>query len=273
MIRGLDGDRVVVLEDGQRMGDLSSQSGDHGVPVNPAAAKKIEVVRGPATLLYGANAIGGLVNVITDRFRRSGARGPAASSRLISAATVGRPAAPATSMSVTESSRYTSAGAAGEGDYSTPEGEVENSQSRSEHGHRWRVVDRRAFLRRGEYGYDDSKYGIPIVEEGLICLTPRRHSFSVRAGAASSPACCSRIAPRSAFGATSTRSCTARGRHDVRQRDRGRRSVALASRSTGKCVGSVGGWYLNRQFEATGAEALSPPIDQNSFGRGSSMRK
>ena len=66
VIRGLDGDRVVVLEDGQRMGDLSSQSGDHGVPVNPAAAKKIEVVRGPATLLYGANAIGGLVNVITD---------------------------------------------------------------------------------------------------------------------------------------------------------------------------------------------------------------
>ena len=48
------------------MGDLSSQSGDHSVPTNPAAARKIEVVRGPATLLYGANAIGGLVNVITD---------------------------------------------------------------------------------------------------------------------------------------------------------------------------------------------------------------
>ena len=59
VIRGLDGDRVAVLEDGQRMGDLSSQSGDHAVPSNPAAARKIEVVRGPATLLYGANAIGG----------------------------------------------------------------------------------------------------------------------------------------------------------------------------------------------------------------------
>ena len=66
VIRGLDGDRVLVLEDGQRMGDLSSQSGDHGVNVNPAAASRIEVVRGPATLLYGANAIGGLVNVITN---------------------------------------------------------------------------------------------------------------------------------------------------------------------------------------------------------------
>ena len=66
VVRGLDGDRVLILQDGQRLGDLSSQSGDHGVPINPAAAQRIEVVRGPATLLYGANAIGGLVNVITD---------------------------------------------------------------------------------------------------------------------------------------------------------------------------------------------------------------
>jgi iron complex outermembrane receptor protein len=66
VIRGLDGDRVLILEDGARTGDLSSQSGDHGVSVNPAAASKLEVVRGPATLLYGANAIGGLVNVITE---------------------------------------------------------------------------------------------------------------------------------------------------------------------------------------------------------------
>ena len=67
VIRGLDGDRVAILEDGQRMGDLSSQSADHGVAINPAAAHKIEVVRGPATLLYGANAIGGLVNVINEQ--------------------------------------------------------------------------------------------------------------------------------------------------------------------------------------------------------------
>src|SRR5688572_8540944 len=65
VIRGLDGDRVLIVEDGLRMGDLSSQSGDHGINVNPASASSIEVVRGPATLLYGANAIGGLVNVIT----------------------------------------------------------------------------------------------------------------------------------------------------------------------------------------------------------------
>ena len=66
VIRGLDGDRVLLLENGQRIDDLSSQSADHGVPINPAAASRLEVVRGPATLLHGANAIGGLVNIVTD---------------------------------------------------------------------------------------------------------------------------------------------------------------------------------------------------------------
>ncbi|MDO8835718.1 MAG: TonB-dependent receptor plug domain-containing protein, partial [Vicinamibacterales bacterium] len=66
VIRGLDGDRVLILEDGQRTGDLSSQSADHGITINPAGASKIEVVRGPAMLLYGSNAVGGLVNVIAN---------------------------------------------------------------------------------------------------------------------------------------------------------------------------------------------------------------
>ena len=67
VIRGLDGDRIAILQDGQRSGDLSSQSADHGVTVNPASATRIEVVRGPATLLYGRTRSGGLVNVLTDQ--------------------------------------------------------------------------------------------------------------------------------------------------------------------------------------------------------------
>ena len=51
--------------DGVRTGDLSSQSGDHGVSVDPAGLQKIEILKGPATLLYGSNAIGGVVNAIT----------------------------------------------------------------------------------------------------------------------------------------------------------------------------------------------------------------
>lgn len=65
IVRGFDGDRVLVMEDGVRTGDLASQSADHGVPVDPLQAERVEVVRGPATLLFGANAIGGAVNVIS----------------------------------------------------------------------------------------------------------------------------------------------------------------------------------------------------------------
>ena len=64
VIRGLSGERVLVLENGQRTGDLSSSSPDHSLSVDPLAATRLEVVRGPASLLYGSNALGGVVNVI-----------------------------------------------------------------------------------------------------------------------------------------------------------------------------------------------------------------
>lgn len=63
VIRGLGGDRVLILEDGLRVGDVSSISPDHAVAVDPSAAEEIEIVRGPANLLYGSNAIGGAINV------------------------------------------------------------------------------------------------------------------------------------------------------------------------------------------------------------------
>lgn len=65
VIRGLAGERVLVVQNGQRTGDLSSTSADHGLTVDPLAASRIEVVRGPASLLYGNNALGGVVNVIS----------------------------------------------------------------------------------------------------------------------------------------------------------------------------------------------------------------
>ncbi|HEX6042731.1 TonB-dependent receptor [Longimicrobium sp.] len=65
VIRGLSGERVLVVQNGQRTGDLSSTSADHALSVDPLAASRIEVVRGPASLLYGNNALGGVVNVIS----------------------------------------------------------------------------------------------------------------------------------------------------------------------------------------------------------------
>jgi len=70
-IRGMGGDRVLVLEDGQRTGDLSSTAPDHGTAVDPVSAQRIEVVRGPAGLLYGSNALGGVINVWREEVPRS----------------------------------------------------------------------------------------------------------------------------------------------------------------------------------------------------------
>jgi iron complex outermembrane receptor protein len=67
VIRGLGGDRIRVLESGIGSGDASATSPDHAVSVDPAAAEQIEVLRGPATLLYGSSAVGGVVNVIDNR--------------------------------------------------------------------------------------------------------------------------------------------------------------------------------------------------------------
>ncbi len=64
VIRGFDGDRVRILHDGTDSFDLSQTSPDHAVGIEPMLAQSIEVVRGPASLLYGNAAIGGVVNVV-----------------------------------------------------------------------------------------------------------------------------------------------------------------------------------------------------------------
>ncbi|MBL9132221.1 MAG: TonB-dependent receptor, partial [Verrucomicrobiaceae bacterium] len=67
IIRGLEGDRIRVLQNGLNTIDASAASPDHGVSFDVSNLKSIEVVRGPATLLYGSNAIGGIVNAIDGR--------------------------------------------------------------------------------------------------------------------------------------------------------------------------------------------------------------
>lgn len=67
ILRGFGGERVRVLTDGIGALDASSASDDHAVTVDPLIASRIEVLRGPAVLLYGSQAIGGAINVITKR--------------------------------------------------------------------------------------------------------------------------------------------------------------------------------------------------------------
>jgi iron complex outermembrane recepter protein len=67
VIRGLSGPRVQVLENGVGSMDVSTISVDHAVTIDPLQAEQIEIFRGPSTLLYGSEASGGLVNVVTNR--------------------------------------------------------------------------------------------------------------------------------------------------------------------------------------------------------------
>lgn len=67
VIRGLDGFRVLVLNNGMGSVDASAMSPDHAVGTDPLEAQRVEVLRGPSALIYGGNAIGGVVNIIDDR--------------------------------------------------------------------------------------------------------------------------------------------------------------------------------------------------------------
>lgn len=70
ILRGFQGERVRILTDGVGSFDVSNTSVDHAVAINPLTADRIEVLRGPAALLYGSSAIGGVVNVIDSRIPR-----------------------------------------------------------------------------------------------------------------------------------------------------------------------------------------------------------
>jgi len=78
VIRGLGADRIRILENGLDTGDVSSIGPDHAVSMDPLAAEQIEVVRGPAAVLWGANAIGGVVNIIDGRVPDRPATAPVA---------------------------------------------------------------------------------------------------------------------------------------------------------------------------------------------------
>jgi iron complex outermembrane receptor protein len=263
VIRGLDGDRVLVLEDGMRMGDLSSQSGDHGVNVNPASAQRIEVVRGPATLLYGANAIGGLVNVVTNEIPTAPVLKPTGSLTFDggSAATEGGAAG-----DVTVGTGHFAVHFAGSGrrasDYTTPEGDIPNSFSRAglaEVGVGY-VADN-GYL-GASYAYDRTHYGIPFVEEGQTNLDPRRQIFNIRGERRNIGGLFESV--RASVGVRRYRHDELDGEEIATQfrNDTSEFEVLASHKRVSRIKGSIGASFLTRAFETAGEESLSPPVDQ-----------
>ncbi|MEP6570264.1 MAG: TonB-dependent receptor [Acidobacteriota bacterium] len=183
VIRGFDGDRVLVLKDGLRVGGIASQSGDEVEPLDVLSLDRIEIVKGPATLLYGSNAIGGVVNGIStnDVYQRglSGYLTMLGGTNNWQAGGSG-----GFKYGVGNFLVFGNGGAQKANDYRTPRGVVQNSYARSGNlsgGGGW--FPRKGWLSFG-YAYDRRRYGIPV-EPGAIdleFLQMRRHSYEVKAG-------------------------------------------------------------------------------------------
>ncbi len=71
VIRGLTGTRILILDNGVRIGDASDLSADHAISFDPISVKRIEVILGPASLFYGVNSVSGAINIISEDIPRA----------------------------------------------------------------------------------------------------------------------------------------------------------------------------------------------------------
>jgi iron complex outermembrane recepter protein len=166
VIRGFDGDRVLVLEDGQRMGDLSETAADHAIALDPAHVRRAEIVRGPASLLYGSSALGGVVNLLTDDIPTDWSRG-LSGSVLSHGATVNRSATGAV-RGLWGHDRWavgSRVSARNAGDVRTPEARLPGTHIRSVDGQVGSAFDGSMdgrVLRGGfSLSFEDRSYGVP----------------------------------------------------------------------------------------------------------------
>ncbi len=289
IIRGFDGDRVLILQDGVRTGDLSSQSGDHGVTIDPGGLERLEVVRGPATLLYGANAIGGVVNAITphDTLRQAvapGLRGQVAFDTGSANAQVG-----GNSSVQYADGRWLIWGGGGSrrsGDYDTPIGPIENSETQLSNARAGLGFSgERAYFSLG-YQVEDGRYGVPFAHQfeahdeepasgeamenphdEHIDIDQRRRAVRFDVGMRDIP---------SGFldGFRVSLNYIDWEHQELETADELDRvgtsfendtfvaRAELAQRTTGPLGGTLGFWTLRRDFRSVGAEALAPPTVQ-----------
>lgn len=182
VIRGLGGDRIVLLEDGARTGDLSSTSSDHAVALEPLSARRFEVVRGPMSLLYGSSALGGVVNVVREEIPEAKPddlhggvvlQGATVNSATALGAFVTAPAGPL-AMRAEANARRT-------GDVSTPAGDLPNTDASTYGASLAAALTGRDGHIGAAYRFYDSEYGIPGGFVGGhaqgVDIDMRRHSI------------------------------------------------------------------------------------------------
>lgn len=270
VIRGFDGDRVLVLQDGGRIGGLGFQSGDHAEPVDVLTIEKVEIVKGPATLLYGSNAIGGVVNTISGH--DSPHKGMNGYLTGVGGTNGGQGGGSGGFEFGTEHWLvWGNGGGQRSGDYKTPLGTVENSFSREGSA----AAGVGYYPKKGffsfNYNFNQRRYGIPVdphdPEAEIVELNPRRHSIEFRGGFRDSGSFVDagtfsvqynnyqHAEIESLTGETGT----------VFKNNSFLYQGTFDQRKEGRLSGRFGFWGMHRDFSATGEEALAPPTKQNAF--------
>lgn len=270
VIRGFDGDRVLVLQDGNRAGGLGFQSGDHAEPVNVLTVERVEVVKGPATLLYGSNAIGGVVNAVSGHdSAHKGINGYLTALGSTNSKQAG--GSGGFEAGTDKWLFWANGGGQRSSDYTTPLGTVRNSFSREANlavGVGYYVPE--AFI-SFNYDFNKRRYGIPVnpnaIDPEVVNLNPRRHSFEARGGFRES----------ASFVQAGTFSVQynnyAHSETDAVTNEVGtsfkNNSIIFQSifdqKKFGKWSGRFGSFGSHRDFSATGDEALAPPTKHNSL--------
>ena len=185
VIRGFDGDRVLITTDGLRVGSIASNSANHTEPIDVLSLEKIEVVKGPQTILYGSNAIGGVVNAVSryDDFR-SGTSGYfsalGGTNNKQGAVSGGIEHSFGRFMVWGSGSRQRSGDYRAGGDY----GKVDNSFTRYGSGDGGGGYFGRKGYVNFNYNFFDTRYGIPInpEEPKVRELKLRRNDFRFNGG-------------------------------------------------------------------------------------------
>ncbi len=275
VIRGFDGDRVLIMQDGLPTGTLSSQSGDHGESLDTTGLDRVEIVKGPATLLYGSNAIGGVVNAITGHHRMHGHSHPGARGYVtgFGGSTNGQAGgAGGFDYGAGKWLLWGSGSGQRNGEYNTPEGKVENSQTRVTNatGGFGRYGDR-YFFDLG-YRHDEGKYGIPFASsfEGEgdgdpISLAFRRHNLRASAGWQNANSFFENFRLSVNYSDWQHKELEGDDVGTVFNNKQTTYRGVFQQRASGRLTGSLGFQGTHRDYETTGAETLAPPVRQNVF--------